>query len=201
MKNKTTLLEYKKDIQVIKNGEEILEQKRNILLSEIIKILDEVEIKRENLNELVLKSYRLLIKGYMESDREDIEKKAKLINFEGEFEVIEKSFIGVVIPEISFKIPKNGFPINATDESLFLDFAKESFDHCLQLILELAQIEIKAWKLSNELKKTVVRVNALTKHYIPNYQKNIKEIETSLEETEREFLIIQSRLTSKSVDL
>jgi len=54
----------------------------------------------------------------------------------------------------------------------------------------LAEIEFKAWRLAEELKKTVVRVNALQKYYVPEYEKAIKETTASLEEVEREFLII-----------
>ena len=193
-KSKTALLEYKKDLLVIQSGQEILEQKRNILLNEIMKILDSVNDKREKLNELVEKSYSLLIKAFMENDRDTIEKEAELISFKGDLKVIEKNFIGIAVPVIDFKIQKNDFPISAITESLFLDVAKQSFTKALELILELAQIEIKAWKLSQELKKTVVRVNALTNYYLPHYEDEIKQIQNLLEESEREFLTILKRI-------
>lgn len=192
-KSKTALLEYKKDLEVIESGEEILEQKRNILLSEIMTILDTVEERREKLDELVEKSYSLLIKAFMENERESIEKEAKLIGFKGELQVTKKNFIGIAIPEIAFKIEKENFPVSATVESLFLDVAKESFSKALELILGLARIEIKAWKLSQELKKTAIRVNALKNYYLPSYQKEIKEIQSALEESEREFLTVLKR--------
>ena len=193
-KSKTALLEYKKDLLVIQSGQEILEQKRNILLNEIMKILDSVNDKREKLNELVEKSYSLLIKAFMENDRDTIEKEAELISFKGDLKVIEKNFIGIAVPVIDFKIQKDDFPISAITESLFLDVAKQSFTKALELILELAQIEIKAWKLSQELKKTVVRVNALTNYYLPHYEDEIKQIQNLLEESEREFLTILKRI-------
>ena len=193
-KSKTALLEYKEDLIVIQSGQEILEQKRNILLNEIMKILDSVEDKREKLNELVEKSYSLLIKAFMENDRDTIEKEAELISFKGELKVIKKIFIGIAVPVIDFKIQKDDFPVSAITESLFLDVAKQSFSKALELILELAQIEIKAWKLSQELKKTVVRVNALTNYYLPYYENEIKQIQNLLEESEREFLTILKRI-------
>ena len=42
-KNKTALLELKKDLSLVHNGAEILEEKRNILLKEIVSLLDEVK--------------------------------------------------------------------------------------------------------------------------------------------------------------
>ena len=195
-KSKTALLEYEKDLDIIENAENVLEQKRNILLNDIMEILDEVEERRKKLNEVVEKSYSLLIKSFMENDRDIIEKEANLINFKGELNIVKKTFIGIEIPDITFKTQKEKFPVSATGETLFLDVAKESFTKALELIFEVAKIEIKAWKLSEELKKTVVRVNALKNYYIPKYQKEIKEIQTSLEESEREFLTILKKVSS-----
>lgn len=194
-KSKTTLLEYEKDLSMIENAEDILEQKRNILLKDIMDILDSVESKRKELNELVKKSYDLLIKAFMENDRDTVEKEAELLTFQGDLQVVKKTFLGIEIPVVDFKIEKEKFPISASSESLFLDVAKESFSKALKLVFELAQIEIKAWKLSVELKKTVVRVNALKNYYIPHYEEQIKEIQTSLEESEREFLSILKKVT------
>ncbi len=195
-KSKTTLLEYEKNLDIIQNAEGILEQKRNILLNDILDILDDVEEKRDKLNELVKKSYSLLIKSFMENEKDVIKKEASLINFQGELKVVKKTFIGIEIPDVIFKVNKEKFPISATAETLFLDIAKESFAKALELVLEVARIEIKAWKLSEELKKTVVHVNALKNHYIPNYEKEIKDIKTSLEENEREFLTVLKKVSS-----
>ncbi len=68
-KNKTALLELKKDLSLVHNGANILEEKRNILLKEIILLLDKVEEERLKLNEAVRQSYRQLIKAFMESGK------------------------------------------------------------------------------------------------------------------------------------
>ncbi len=79
---------------------------------------------------------------------------------------------------------------------IFLELARKSFVETLELILKLSDIEIKAWKLANELKKTVIRVNALKNYYIPEYSKAIKDIKNSLEETEREMLVAIKKFSS-----
>jgi len=48
-KNKTDLLELKKELSIIKDGKDILEQKRDILLKEILSIIDQVEAYRMRL--------------------------------------------------------------------------------------------------------------------------------------------------------
>jgi len=155
-KNKTALLELKKDLELVHSGAQILEEKRNILLKEIISLLDEVEEEREKLNKSVRQSYQSLIKAFMESGKVQLKREAALPVFNGKIHVYEKSFIGITTSDI----------------------------------LALAEIEFKAWRLAAELKKTVVRVNALQKYYVPEYDKAIKETTASLEEVEREFLLV-----------
>ena len=193
-KNKTALLELKKDLELVESGAEILEEKRNILLKEIIFLLDEVEVERENLNKAVGESYRVLIKAFMESGKVQLKREAALPIFNGKLHVYEKSFIGILIPKISYDLQQVRFPLNISGETLFLEVARKSFIDTTAKILALAEIEFKAWRLATELKKTVVRVNALQKYYVPEYDKAIKETTASLEEVEREFLLVIKNL-------
>jgi len=190
VKNKTALLELKKDLELVYSGAEILEEKRNILLKEIISLLDEVEEEREKLNKSVQKSYQFLIKAFMESGEVQLKREASLPVFQGKLHVYEKSFIGILVPKISYELKEVRSPLNISRETLFLEVARKSFIDTTRDILALAEIEFKAWKLAKELKKTVVRVNALQKYYVPEYNKAIKETTASLEEVEREFLIV-----------
>ena len=192
-KNKTALLELKKDLDLAYNGAQILEEKRNILLKEIISLLDKVEEERTKLNEAVQQSYQTLIKAFMESGKAQLKKEATLPIFKGELHVYEKSFIGILVPEITYTLQPVRFPLNIASETLFLEVARKSFMDTTSLILALAEIEFKAWRLARELKKTVVRVNALQKYYVPKYNKAIKETTMALEEVEREFLLILKR--------
>ncbi|MGB5965457.1 MAG: V-type ATP synthase subunit D [Sulfurimonadaceae bacterium] len=189
-KNKTALLELKKDLDLVHNGAEILEEKRNILLKEIIALLDEVEEERPKLNEAVRQSYRMLIKAFMESGKSQLKREAALPVFNGKLHVYEKSFIGILTPKITYELEQVRFPLDISSETLFLEVARKSFIDTTEQILGLAEIEFKAWRLAEELKKTVVRVNALQKYYVPEYEKAIKETTASLEEVEREFLLV-----------
>ena len=193
-KNKTVLLELKKDLSLVHNGASILEEKRNILLKEIISLLDKVEEERLNLNEKVQESYTLLIKAFMESGKVQLKKEAALPIFNCKLHVYEKSFIGILTPKISYELQQVRFPLDISSETLFLELARKSFIDTTSKILALAEIEFKAWRLTDELKKTVVRVNALQKYYVPEYEKAIKETSSSLEEIEREFLIVIKKL-------
>jgi len=200
-KNKTALLELKKDLDLVHSGARILEEKRNILLKEIIALLDEVEKERLHLDKAVKESYRVLIKAFMESGKVQLKKEASLPVFHGKLQVYEKSFIGILVPKINFELRQLRAPMNISGETLFLELARKSFTETTALILALAEIEFKAWRIAEELKKTVVRVNALQKYYVPNYEKAIKETSASLEEVEREFLIVVKKAKERTKQL
>lgn len=188
-KNKTNLLQLKEDFELMKEGEDILEQKRNIILREILSILDEVDILRERLNQQVIRAYNLLIKAYMEIGEENVKKEAEIAVFKGELDVVQKVFFGIVVPEVRYRIEEERFPIDAISESLFLELARKAFLNALKIVLELSNIEIKAWKLAEELKKTTIRINALKNYYLPKYKRQIKEIKEAIEQIEREEII------------
>jgi len=189
-KNKTALLELKKDLELVVSGAQILEEKRNILLKEIISLLDEVEEERSKLNVSVQQSYQMLIKAFMESGKVQLKKEAALPVLNGKLHVYEKSFIGILIPQIRYELEQVRFPLDISGETLLMEVARKSFIDTTADILKLAEIEFKAWRLAAELKKTVVRVNALQQYYVPEYNKAIKETSASLEEIEREFLVV-----------
>lgn len=107
--------------------------------------------------------------------------------------------MGIPIPEVKYKVYRVKTPLNPVSEYIFVDLARNSFMEAVRLILEVASTEIKAWKLAEELKKTVVRVNALEHFYIPEYEKAVKEISDSLEEMERELLILIKNLGSEEL--
>ncbi|WP_456480659.1 V-type ATP synthase subunit D [Nautilia sp.] len=187
VKNKSALLDLKKDLEIVNEGEEILSKKRDLLIKEIMSILETVDKRRKELNETVKSGYNILIKALMENRNLSPESFVKT-----ELKAVQKSFLGIVIPKIDFKISQK--PKITLNTNIFEDLARESFFKSLKMILELAELEIKIWKLSTELKQTLIRVNALKYHYIPKYEKEIKEIKTYLEESEREFIAVIKKL-------
>ena len=64
------------------------------------------------------------------------------------------------------------------------------FIDVLPLLAELAELENAVMRLARELRRTQRRTNALSKIFIPQYRETIDYITGSLEERERESLII-----------
>ena len=60
----------------------------------------------------------------------------------------------------------------------------------LGLLGTLAEARISLMRLSREVGKTIRRVNALEKIFIPDYDETLKYIEMALEESEREAFFV-----------
>ena len=91
------------------------------------------------------------------------------------------------IPLVRYAKEEGGKPaysFYSTYESL--DEAKKAFVRVKELTLELAQVEIAAYRLAAGVQKTRKRANALQNITIPYYEELAKSIQNSLEEKERE---------------
>jgi V/A-type H+-transporting ATPase subunit D len=64
------------------------------------------------------------------------------------------------------------------------------FKNALGAIARLAESRISLVRLAKEIQKTIRRVNALEKIFIPDYRETVKYIEDSLEESDREAFFI-----------
>ena len=69
---------------------------------------------------------------------------------------------------------------------MWTDEAVVRFKNAIDAIGKLAESRISLIRLAREIQKTVRRVNALEKVFIPDYEDTVKYIEDSLEEADRE---------------
>ena len=74
--------------------------------------------------------------------------------------------------------------------SFWLDEAQLRFKESLERLDEVAGTRISIIRLAGEVKKTIRRVNALEKIYIPDYAEILKYIQDALEESDREAFFI-----------
>ncbi len=182
IKSRTELLNLKEEIKFLKDGKAIFEEKRNILLKEVMSIVDDIEKKRKELNTKVLEGYKILSKAIMEVGEEKLLKESsgkKKISLNVE----EQVFAGVVVPKVSFEFKKE-VEIER-GEGIFSKLSEKIFREVVELILEIAELEMKGWRIAEEIKKTTIRINAIENFYLPNYKEQVKKIEEELEESER----------------
>jgi V/A-type H+-transporting ATPase subunit D len=98
--------------------------------------------------------------------------------------------MGLRITHVTVQTEPLSVQFGVSGTSATTDLAMRRFVEALPLLAELAELENALLRLARELRKTQRRCNALSKLFIPNYKETIGYIMGSLEERERESLII-----------
>jgi len=94
------------------------------------------------------------------------ERAALAIRAGEEVVVREKSFMGVAFPVVRISLPKLLPGYGFLETGVSMDAVSTSIRGSLEVIAELAEIEVGLFRLMAEIKRTIKRVNALENIYI-----------------------------------
>ena len=181
---KGNLIAMKKSLQLANLGYNLMDQKRNVLIKEMMTLLDDVKLIRDQITSSYQEAYDALqeanismglITDIVNSTPEDYG-----------ISIAYRSVMGVVIPKIAYdKQPlKMTYDIERSNSKV--DYAYNCFYNVKQLTVLLAEVENSVYRLANTIRKTQKRANALRNISIPRFESTIKVISEALEEKERE---------------
>lgn len=183
---KANLLAIKAQLSFARKGYELLDRKRTVLIKEIMELNKKAESLQEEISKTFDKTYDSLKSATVSMGSELLSEISKDVAPEEDFEIINRSVMGVDIPEVKFNKKKVKTEYSFHDSTMDLDDTSINMQNLLYLIYELAQIESSCIRLADEIKKTVKRANALDKIQIPRFENTVKYIEDILGEKERE---------------
>ena len=183
-------------LKLAKRGHDLLEQKRKILMSELMGRVQEAREVQESIHSIFSEAYFSLQMANISMGIDNVEKIAFFVPEEDRFIVRLRSVMGVDIPEVDRITPNRSPTYSLGSSSSVLDNAYVNAREVVALIARLAEVEISIYRLAIQIRKTLRRVNALEKVFIPKSEKIIKLIATVLDENEREDLT-RIKLSSK----
>lgn len=194
---KSNLLSMKDQLSISQDGYELLEQKREILVMELMHMVEKVKLLEQDIDALVEKSYPALRKMLMQVGGDRVEQIAGGVKYD--YVIKEKSTTigGMNFPAIDVKLPEKQLFYSALGTSASCDQVISYFFELLKLLTDMASIRTIVWRLAGEVKKTQRRVNALDKMVIPQTQETVRYIESVLEERERENVFVLKALKNK----
>ncbi|KRQ85896.1 V-type ATP synthase subunit D [Caloramator mitchellensis] len=183
---KSNLMNAKSILDFSKKGFELLDQKRNVLIREIMSLVDRANEIQSKINTTFSEAYEALQMANITMGIQAVEDIASTVPEVEEFEILFKSVMGVEVPIVRFKgeDEKPSYSLYQTNSSMDVAFSK--FQEVKRLIFELAELENSVYRLANEIKKTQRRANALENIQIPKYESIVKFIQEALEEKDRE---------------
>lgn len=176
----------KSRLSLSKQGYDLLDKKRNILVREMMSLLDKVEEIQNDMDTIFHQAYQSLQEANIRIGIHTVDQIGAAITPETNVQIQSKSVMGVEIPILNTLeealIPHYG--IGRTERSL--DEAYLQFSKVKHLTMKLAEVENAIYRLAYHIKQTQKRANALKNIMIPKYEKLTKDISTALEEKERE---------------
>ena len=195
---KSNLIRLRGELTFAKEGRDLLDEKREILIIEIMGMLEDAYRKRLAMEKELVEAYQAFAVAKVIMGTENVQRASLGIQAEAEVEIRDRSVMGVVVPVVQVKWNKTERPRYGFAGTTFaLDNAAQLFSRCLELLVELAEIETTLWRLATELKKVQRRFNALDNILIPQYSETVKYIQYTLEEKEREILFQLKRVKAK----
>ncbi len=183
---KGNLILAKSSLDLSKQGFELMDKKRNILIRELMELIGQaVEIQKE-IDRTFTSAYRALQKANIQMGIHEVESLSLKMPIEDSVNIKRRSVMGTEIPKVEYEKQELKPVYGFYGTKMALDEACREFQDVKELAMRLAQIETSAYRLAYSIKKTQKRANALQNITIPKHQTLVKDIQDALEEKERE---------------
>jgi V/A-type H+-transporting ATPase subunit D len=187
---KSNLLSLKRQLAFAEEGFDLLEQKRQILIFELMSRLDRAREVERGASEVLRRAFGALREAVLEAGSNALDRAALGVRMAPQVTLADQHLMGIRIPRVKSRIEPPGVQFGIGETSANADVAMLRFVEALPLLAELAELENAVLRLALELRKTQRRCNALSKIFIPEYRETIGYIMGALEERERESFII-----------
>ena len=176
----------KNTLRLSKQGYEMLDKKRNILIREMMLLIEEAKEVEAKIEETFAAAYKALESANVIMGVNNVQNLAHSAVLENSVKIDLRSVMGVEIPVVTADEPKNRPSYSFHGTSSALDEATIKFNQVKAMTVRLTEIENAVYRLAMNIKKTQKRANALENITIPLYEGLAKKIQNALEEKERE---------------
>lgn len=194
---KSSLLRLKRDLRFAREGYEMLEEKRQILILELMGTVQKArEIQKEVQGKLDA-AFGALREALIRNGALQLTSDASAPRPDHSAAVSNRALMGIYLPTLSADHPAAGPATSLIAGDTTLDEASVAFAGALESIDRLAEIENAVFRLAREVQKTQRRVNALEKVFIPSYVETLRFITDALEERERDEFIVMRKVKER----
>jgi len=196
---KSNLILTKERLNTALEGYDLLEQKREILVMELMQKVEQVKLLEKDMDQRLSTAIPCLKHMLIIVGRERADKLSQNIHYK--YELTEKRVIaaGMNLLGLEIKLPEMELKYSPANSFAECDETVLEFFELLRILTELAAVRTIAWRLAREVRKTQRRVNALDKMVIPTARETKVYIESALEERDRDAFFTSKLLKKKGV--
>ncbi|MGI6503246.1 MAG: V-type ATP synthase subunit D [Candidatus Methanoculleus thermohydrogenotrophicum] len=198
---RSELIALKRRIKLSERGYNILKMKRDGLILEFFKVLQQAKESQGVLMERYTHAMEMIALAETVEGAIGVKAAAFSAAEIPGISVGSKNIMGVVVPEIEASsvrksVLDRGYAMLGT--SAVIDEAAEAFEDLLEAVIEAAEIETTMKRLLDEIESTKRRVNALEFKVIPELTEARDFIKMRLDEMEREELFRLKKIKARS---
>ena len=199
---RSELINIKRRIKLSERGYNILKMKRDGLILEFFKVLQQAKDSRGAMLERYTHAMEMIALAETVEGAIGVKAAAFSTADVPEISLKSKNIMGVVVPEIQASSVRKGVldrGYGMLGTSAVIDETAEAFEDLLEAIIEAAEIETTMKRLLDEIEGTKRRVNALEFKVIPELTEARDFIKMRLDEMEREELFRLKKIKARSV--
>lgn len=183
---KGNLILAKNSLALSKQGFDLMDKKRNILIKELMELVDQAKDIQSQIDVTFRMAYSALQRANLDIGISYVQEISRTVPVEDSIQIKTRSVMGTEIPLVQANESSNAPTYAYYGTKASLDEAKAAFEKVKQLTIRLSAVENAAYRLAINIKKTQKRANALKNITIPKYEELTKSISNALEEKERE---------------
>ncbi|MBN2183088.1 MAG: V-type ATP synthase subunit D [Sedimentisphaerales bacterium] len=193
---KTNLLRLRNDLNFARQGYELLDQKRNILIIELLALVDQATDYQNRVENALAKAFQALEEAVLDMGKLKVQYLTGAVNISTDIVIRSRRVMGVNLPVVETEFTEYPPYYSPMGTSFWIDSSINFFKEALSLLGRLSELKISVLRLANEVKKTIRKVNALEKVAIPDLQETVHFIESRLEENERDMFVLMKMVKS-----
>ncbi len=178
------------DLQFARLGHELLDQKRSILVVELLTLVDQAVDYQSRVQDALKSAHDSLVESIMHMGRLKVANLGGAVNIDYSVEVGSRKVMGVSLPKVETTFTDHSPYFSSEGTSFISELTIGKYRDALRLMGKLAELKISIMRLAKEVKKTIRKVNALEKIVIPNDEETIVFMRGRIEEAERENFIL-----------
>ncbi|MBZ4673378.1 MAG: V-type synthase subunit [Spirochaeta sp.] len=187
---RSNLLKLSEDLKFAQLGYELLDQKRSILIVELLTLVDQAVDYEGRVVHALGEAQKSLSDAIMQMGRLRVGNLAGAVNIDYSIELGSRRVMGVTVPKVDTSFSDHSPYFSSEDTSILSELSIDRYRTTLQLMGRLAELKVSIMRLAKEVKKTIKKVNALEKIVIPENKETIAWMRSRIEEQERENFIL-----------
>lgn len=187
---KSNLLALRRQLRFAEEGYELLDQKRQILIYELMNRLKRVREAERRLTEGLQRAFQALREAALDTGSTALDRATIGSTLDHQVRLAEQRIMGLRISTVSLTLAPAPVGLSLSNTTGHADLARRRFLEALPALAEMAELANAIQRLARELRKTQRRCNALSKILIPSCRETIGFIVGTLDERERESAVI-----------